>query len=278
MTEYAGRGDPRRTMDLLWGRTEVPNRGPKQGLTVQEIVTSAIAIADSEGLGAVSMRKVAECLGRSPMGLYTYVPGKAELLDLMLDAVLADLPTTYDRDDGWRAAAERCARDSWAFYERHPWVLQVAGSRGSLGPNVFAQSEAQARVFAGLGLSGVEMARAMGVLASFVRGAAKAVSDAREAEWATGLSDDDWWNARAPLLEEIQAEMGDCYPILTCMAEEHAFDQLDRPDDTTPYLVQEALDTFEFGLQRLLDGLEAHIAAAQARTSVEGEGEGEGEG
>ena len=51
------------------------------------------------------------------------------------------------------------------------------------------------------------------------------------------------------------------YPTIAKLSEEHAFDQLDRPDDETPYMVQDALDTFEFGLQRLLDGIEAYIDA-----------------
>ena len=75
------------------------------------------------------MRKVAERLGRSAMSLYTYVPGKAELLDLMLDTVLGELPTAYS-ENGWRAAVEASARDGWDFYQRHPWVLQVSGAPG----------------------------------------------------------------------------------------------------------------------------------------------------
>lgn len=263
MTEYAGRGDPRRTLALLWGRSEAPTRGPKPALSVAEIVAAGIAVADEEGLAAVSMRKVGERLGKSAMSLYTYVPGKAELLDLMLDTVLGELPTTYDLADGWRPATERSARDGWDFYQRHPWVLQVSGTRASLGPHEFDLYETQLRLVDGLGLTGVEMARVVSVVASFVRGAAKTVSDARAAEQATGLSDDDWWNARAPILEEIASaveDWADRYPTVTKLSDEQAFDQLDRPDDTTPYLVQDALDTFEFGLQRILDGVEAYIA------------------
>jgi AcrR family transcriptional regulator len=262
MTEYAGRGDPRRTLELLWGRAEPPPaRGPKQALTVDEIVAMAIEVADAEGLGAVSMRKVAERLGKSAMGLYTYVPGKAELVDLMLDTVLGELPTSYALDGGWRAAAEASARDSWAFYERHPWVLQISGTRPTLGPHEMDVYETQLRIFDNLGFSCVEQTRTVGVLASFVRGAAKTVSDAWAAEQATGLSDDDWWNARNPLFDEVTGDIwGERYPVATRLSEGQAFDQLDRPDETTPYLVQDALDVFEFGLQRLLDGIAAHIA------------------
>lgn len=266
MTEYAGRGDPRRSMTLLWGTGEPPGRGPKPGLTVDGITAAAIEVADAEGLSALSMRRVADQLGKSPMALYTYVPGKAELLDLMLDRVLAELPTEHPTEGGWRAAAEVAAHTSWAFYQRHPWVLQVSGARAALGPHEFDFYESQVRLFDGLGLSGVEVARTANVFVNFVRGAAKAVSDARAAEQATGVSDDEWWTARAPFLEELGPDIWtDRYPTITRLQEEHAFDQLGRPDETTPYLEQEALDAFEFGLQRLLDGFEVFITTRQGR-------------
>jgi AcrR family transcriptional regulator len=269
MTEYAGRGDPRRSMTLLWGMADVPGRGPKPGLSVAGVAAAAVEVADAEGLGALSMRRVAERLGKSPMSLYTYVPGKAELLDLMLDHVLAELPKEYPTEGGWRAAVESSARTAWDFYQRHPWVLQVSGARAALGPHEFDFYESQVRLFDGLALNAVEIARSAGVVMSFVRGSAKAVSDARAAEQATGISDDDWWNARSPFLDELPDGLwSERYPTLTRLNAEHAFDQLDRPDDDTPYLVQEALDTFEFGLQRLLDGLEALITSRSGRSAA----------
>jgi AcrR family transcriptional regulator len=262
MTEYASRGDPGRTMALLWGRAPTPSRGPKQGLSVDDVVAAAVATADADGLAAVSMRKVAERLGHSAMSLYTYVPGKAELLDLMLDRVLGELPTQYDRSEGWRQAIEQSARDGWALYERHPWMLQISTSRAILGPHELDTYETQLSLVDGLGLTGVEMARAVGAVGGFVRGAAKSVADARAAEQATGQSDDDWWTARSALLEELtNGVWPERYPTATRLDAEHAFEQLDRdPTDATPYTVKDALDSFEFGLQRLLDGLEAFVA------------------
>ena len=266
MTDYTGRGDSRRSLELLWGVDQGSSRGPKPGTTVAAVVTSAIALADEHGLGAVSMRKVAARLGSSPMALYTYVPGKAELLDLMLDAAVGELPTAYPLGDGWRAAVEASARDGWAFYQRHPWVLQVSGSRPALGPHELDLYEAQLRLLDGLGLRGIDVARIVSVVAGFVRGAAKAVSDARTAELATGISDDEWWNARAPLLTELTGDQWPTrYPTITRLDAEHAFYQGGRADDdATPYTVQDALDTFEFGLQRLLDGIEAYIDAVRS--------------
>jgi AcrR family transcriptional regulator len=263
MAEYASRGDPRRSMTLLWGRAKAPTRGPKPGLTVDGIVAAAIELADAEGLAAVSMRRVGERLGKGAMSLYTYVPGKAELLDLMLDTVLGELPVgpPPDGPGGWRAAAEARARDYWDLYERHPWLLQVAGSRAVLGPNEIEQYEVTLRIFDGLGLAADDVMRAAGALMDYVGGAARAVAEARAAEQATGLSDDDWWNARSPVLDEVaEIDWASRFPTVTKLEAERAFDQLDRsPDDDTPYTVWEALRTFEFGLQRLLDGIESYV-------------------
>jgi AcrR family transcriptional regulator len=263
MSEIVSRGDPKRSMELLWGAVEPPTRGPKQGLTVADIVRAGIDIADSEGIAALSMRKVAERLGKSAMSLYTYVPGKAELLDVMLDTVVAELRTDISLDDGWRPAVEAHCRDLWAMYERHPWVLQIVGSRPTLGPGELTLFELQLRLVDGLGMSGTDMGNTIGLIAGYVGGAAKTVADAKAAEHITGVSDDDWWNARSPLLDLYWDPAR--FPIAERLSQEQAFDQLDRaPDDATPYLVRGALDAFEFGLQRVLDGIEAYIATINA--------------
>src|SRR5438045_4162211 len=91
---FAGQGDARRSMSLLWrtkeakggqpaGKRSAP--GPKPALSVDAIVDAGIALADAEGLSALSMRAVGARLGRTAMALYTYVPSKSELLDLMYD-------------------------------------------------------------------------------------------------------------------------------------------------------------------------------------------------
>jgi AcrR family transcriptional regulator len=139
-TDFSGAGDPRRSIELLWGLVpgEKSRPGPKPRFTVAEIAAAAIAIADTEGLAALSMRKVAERLGVSAMSLYTYVPGKGELIDLMLDTVFAEVPLTFAAA-GWRARLEAVARENWQLYLHHPWLLQVATSRPPLGPHLIAK-------------------------------------------------------------------------------------------------------------------------------------------
>ena len=95
-TEFTGGGDPRRSISLPWGLPGARRRGPKPRHSVDEVVQAAIALADAEGLAALSIRRVAETLGLSAMSLYTYVPSKAELVDLMLDRVAGeDEPSSF---------------------------------------------------------------------------------------------------------------------------------------------------------------------------------------
>lgn len=267
MTDRPSTGDQGRSMRLLWGQQTAPTRGPKPGASVDEIVAAAIELADAEGLDAVTMRKVAERLGRSAMSLYTYVPSKAQLLDLMIDRVQGQLPTAYDLAGGWRPAVEAQARARWQLFDRHPWFLHVGWARPTLGPNELDQAEAGLVLFDGLGLTGLEMARANATLWTYVAGAARTVAEVRREQQVTGLSDDDWWVERSSLLDELAPDFADRYPVSTRLqAEEQVYDQLDRaPGDDTPYLERDALDTFEFGLARLLDGLEALIASKRRR-------------
>ena len=155
--EYSGRGDPRRSLELLWGIARSPTRGPKPGLSVETIVQTAIEVADAEGLPALSMRRVAERLKVGAMSLYTYVPGKAELLDVMLDTVYGEIRIPDDAASDWRANLEQRAREDWALYLRHPWVLQIARARPLLGPNETALFESTARAVSGIGLAAGEI-------------------------------------------------------------------------------------------------------------------------
>jgi AcrR family transcriptional regulator len=256
--EYSGRGEGARSMALLWGTHPKASRGPKAALSLEQVVAAAVELADAEGLDAVSMRRVAERLGIATMSIYTYVPGKAELLDLMLDRVNAERDTNLTKDR-WREGLEAMARDQWAMYERHPWTLYVASGRGTLGPNELDAYEAAMRVVAGLGLPARDVVAIVDALSMYVRGAARDAAEAAGAAEATGTSEADWWYEREPILEELMAP--DRFPTLTRLGGEGGFDV---PDDTPNYNLRFALDDFEFGLQRYLDGVEAFIGGRPA--------------
>lgn len=263
MAEYTGRGDPKRSMQLLWRRQEAPTRGPKPKLALDDIVAAAIALADEEGLASVTMRKVAERLGTGTMSLYTHVPSKGELLDLMFEMAIVDVPFEAP-PGGWRVRLEALARADWDLYQRHPWLLGVATTRAPMGPNSLDSYELVLSQVDGIGLDGREMIGVVMLVAGYVRGAAQAVADAAEAERATGISDEDWWNARSALLDEVWDP--ERFPVTTRVSAEYeVVETYDADGNIRSYLHQEQLDAFEFGLARVLDGIEALVASKQPK-------------
>jgi AcrR family transcriptional regulator len=260
MVTYAGQGDPRRTMELLWGvptAAEATPRGPKPAFTVDDIVAAATDIADTEGFDAVSMRSVGERLGRSAMALYTYVPSKAELVDLMLDRALRELDVTYDVADGWRAAARRWALNLWDFYLRHPWVHQISSARPVLGPGSYLSMERPAELFASTDLNGADVMKIVGTVSGFVAGMTRQIAELREATRAVGQTEMDWWTTQSELIAELVPDVDARFPRLAAANAEGAFDFEHEPEQ---YLEQEARNGFEFGLERLLDGIEAYVS------------------
>jgi AcrR family transcriptional regulator len=260
---FAAQGDARRSLALLWRAVpDEPRPGPKQALTVDEIVDAAIALADAEGMAALSMRAVGQRLGRTGMALYTYVPSKSELVDLMYDQAHAALPGSYDLSGGWRAAAVAWAGEVWRCYQRHPWVLQVSQARPVLGPHEYAMVEAVTLILYETGLPARLLTRVVGTLSHFVRGAASTIAEAGQAVADTGVSNEDWWFARSAMLTEIAPDFADRYPTIVRLGTEDTFEW----DGSQPYLEQQARETFEVGLNVILDGVEAAITAGTPRT------------
>lgn len=250
--ERSSAGDPSRTLALLWREPGygASGRGPKQGRTIDEVVAAAIELADTAGLAAVTMRRVAAALDVAPMSLYTYVPGKAELLDLMLDTVYRQMPRADRAGESWRTRVEAVARENRALFDRHPWVAAVSTVRPPLGPGLMAKYEHELRAFEGLGLDDVEMDAALTYLLSFVQAAARAAVDARTAQRDSAQNDEQWWAANQPLLARVFDE--NSYPTAARVgaAAGAAHGAAYHPDHA-----------YEFGLQRVLDGLGVLIEA-----------------
>jgi AcrR family transcriptional regulator len=246
MTERTSGGDPARTLRLLW-REPVPagRRGPRPSLDVDAVVEAAIALADAGGLDTVSMRAVAARLGVTAMTLYTYVPGKAELLDLMLDAVYAGMPRDpWPSDAGWRSRLAAVAGANRDLYAAHPWAARVSTVRPPLGPGQLAKYEHELGALDGLGLDELAMDSALTHLLGFVQWTATAALDAAAAPG----TDEAWWAEAGPLLARVADPAR--YPLASRVgssageAQGAAFDA-DR--------------AYAFGLERTLDGLGALI-------------------
>jgi len=259
VTEYSGGGDPTLSMQLLWGTREPPTRGPKPGLDLARIVTAATELADSQPLTLLSMRKVAEALGVGTMSLYRYIPGKAELLDLMLDTAygemlrIDDAPAETDElqnttRPNWRPALARVAHRYRAMYLRHPWILQFAVSRPPLGPNVMEAYDRDLRAIDGSGLTDIQMDAVISLVIGFVQSTARAAVDVALAEQRTGLTDRQWWEAHAPLVEKVFDPLR--YPLAA---------RIGAAAGEANQAAYDPQQAFDFGLARILDGVAALI-------------------
>src|SRR5580658_11065550 len=118
-----------------WGVRERSHKGPRPALSLSRIVAAAVRVADTEGLDAVSMGRVAAELGTAPMSLYRHVSSKEELLTLMVDAAWDEAPGTPVAGEGWRAGLARWAWALRAGARRHPWVVRIPLNSLPIMPN-----------------------------------------------------------------------------------------------------------------------------------------------
>ncbi|MBK1784880.1 TetR/AcrR family transcriptional regulator C-terminal domain-containing protein [Prauserella cavernicola] len=216
----------------------------RQALNREHMLRAAIAIADVEGLDAVSMRRVAAELGVGPMSLYRHVSTKDELVTEMADQVFGEPELPDPGPDGWRAKLELVSRLQWSLCWRHPWLPRaVSFTRPSFAPNLVAHTEWTLRALDELGLSKTTRMQEALTLHSLVITAALSMADEVEAEQESGLTQDRWLMAQRARADELFASGR--YPLLAEMREEAASD-LDG--------------LFEYGLARHLDGFAVLVA------------------
>src|ERR1700689_401938 len=170
-------------LDLLWGTRARPRRGPRPSMSLERIVAEAISLADAEGLANLSMQHLAERLGCAKMALYRYVPGKSELVALMVDAALGDppeppapesatsptSPTPASGEQHWRAVLRLWATPIFARHRLHPWAIDATVGARPTGPHEMAWMETALAALAGTGLTGPERLDAVALLNGHVR-------------------------------------------------------------------------------------------------------------
>jgi AcrR family transcriptional regulator len=245
--DRTGAGDPDRTLALLWRTTAppAPRRGPRPRRSVDDVVAAATALADERGLDAVTMRAVADRLGLAPMSLYTYVPGRAELLDLMVDAAWLAMDRPRWRSRSWRRRVTSVAEANRALHERHPWVAEVATwSRPPLGPGLMAKYEHELAALDGTGLGDVEADDALAFVLGWVQQHARTAEAARRALEESAVDDATWWEANAPLLARALDPAAYPRAVRVGTAAGEAQGSAHDPDHA-----------WAFGLARVLDGL-----------------------
>lgn len=241
--------DPARNLMLLWGLHGKPGR---KGLDVPAIVASGIDLADREGLAAVSMRRVAELLGVGAMSLYTHVPSKSDLVDLMtdsaLDALYADADEPARADGGWRGALAFIAHRNWDLFRRHPWLLELTAGRPVLGPHTSEKYEAELRPLDGLGLTDVEIDSVLTLVLTHVAGTARAFATFTRTAQETGMTDAQWWDITGPILERLIDR--ERFPVSSRVGTAASI-EYDAASDP--------VHAMNFGLERILDGVSALV-------------------
>ncbi len=208
------------------------------------VVATAVAIADAEGMDAVTMRRLAIELGTAPMSLYSQIADKDDLELKMLDAVLAEWHAPARGDAGWRECLEAAARGLWELCRRHPWL---AAALSLTRPPVLASGIAWTEFVLG-SLADVvdELETRFDVhlsLFAYVRGTAISLESESVAMAATGLDADAWMDTQLPVLRAAADLSG--YPQFSALIQQPYDFSLDR--------------VFEQGLGWLLDGLAVRI-------------------
>lgn len=219
-----------RVLRLLWQPDAAPRRS--RGLTREAIVAAAVELADTDGLAALSMARLAERLGCGTMSLYRHVANKDELVTFMLATGPGPPPSAPDGAD-WRAALSHWADELWVVYHRHPWILQTAAAGLPADPGQLVWLDAGLATLSGTTLTEREKLSAVLAVLIFTRGSAALAIEARDV-------DDSEYPA---LLRRLVTPAR--FPALAAAIDAGA---LDQPDD-------DQKTEFHSGLSQLLDGI-----------------------
>ncbi|MBV9843679.1 MAG: TetR/AcrR family transcriptional regulator C-terminal domain-containing protein [Kutzneria sp.] len=209
---------------------------------MDQYVAAALAIADAEGLAAVSMRRVAGDLGSGTATLYRYITNRDELVDLMVDAAQGEDPIPEPTQD-WRADLAAVAHALRATLLRHPWLAGELAGRPSLGPNSLRRSESALRAAVALTPDITLASQALGAVHAYVLGSVATQQAARRAERRSGLTEEQWQRSVGPYISEVIA--AGKHPMLARRVLE-----AEEPDPNAE---------FAFGLDCMLDGLAARL-------------------
>ncbi len=196
-------------------RSETSGRGRAPGYSRDQIARTAVGIADSEGLEAVSMRRIAREIGAGPMSLYRYVHDKDELHALMVDAALDEAEDQHpdgDASGGWRAMLRDMGWSIRRLVLAHPWYPVLQAGIPAPSPRMVAGMESMMAAIDGLGLGVDEMLEIIMTVMTFAMGAAQDETVEARAMLRHGLNAAQWQQRQAPYIRSL-IESGD-YPYL----------------------------------------------------------------
>lgn len=233
---------PRSLIDLLWrDHPEAPSRaarGPRARVSTGDVVDAAMALADSSGLPAVTIRRLADALDVSTMSIYTHVNSRDDLLVLMADTAHARMERPAHGRLGWRSRVQRVAESNLALLRARPWLQDVDDDRTALGPGTIAKYDHELAALVPLGLAPVTCDAALTFVLDFVRSSARALRvDPRAGELAEHWPE---WSVR------LEGYLGQDFPLARTVgaAAGEAMGAASSP-----------LMAWDFGLARVLDAL-----------------------
>jgi AcrR family transcriptional regulator len=223
---------------------------PRDTLTREQIVRAAMELLDAEGIEGLSMRRLGTRLGSAATAVYWHVKSKDDLVVFAGDAVWSEIELPDLGAVEWRTAATTMAKDMYAMIIRHPWLVPAMSSHLLYGPGKARHDDQALAVYEAAGFTGRDAEQALNVVYTFVLG--MAVGAAAEAAWRTRLrrtGGNEEEQIRDALAQAT--EIGMQFPRLRVRGETWA--------ESDP--AARASQDLEFGLQTILDGLQARLAA-----------------
>ena len=237
-----------RYLQLLWGREPGGRRGPRPALTIEEIGAAAVAIADRDGLDAVSMKSVARAVGFTTMSLYRYVDSRDELRAVMLDVALGAPDLHFAPGQGWRERITAWTRQLTERRMAHPWTVEVHQAAPPLTPNAIEWMERGLEALEGADLTSQQRLSSMLAIDGWNH------NHVRQSVQMGLVGTPDPDGPQADYLQRIGMLVdAERFPRLVSAGPE-ALD-----DDEGDFFDEE----FEHGLTLLLDGIEALIARSR---------------
>lgn len=244
--------------ELLWNDPPRPSRGPKPTLIRADVVQAAIAVADEGELVALTMQAVAQRLGFATMALYRYFPNKEALVDAAVDAAMGTPPQRIGPRQDWRSEVRR-----WAYAKRNmlcarPWLAELPFVAAPHGPNWLSWHEAFLEAITDTHLSPEDMMDLLNVVHGYVSGSSDtAISLARAT--ARGTSMQEW--AQAVGADLCRAIGDPRYPVLTgILTSQSGGISAASPLPARQGRPRTMDESFDFGLERVLDGIAAYLA------------------
>lgn len=245
---------------LSWGLVKEPQRGPKRELNIRQIVEAAIEIADRDGIASVTMQRVANSLGFTAMSLYRYIPSKNDLLILMQDAVCEILIPPEKDVSNWREDMRDYVHACIRVFDDHPWFVDIPVTGIPLTPNNMRAIDWALRTMRHFPISEYEKMSFVLLLSSYARS---------------------WGFVRRDMMRAIQA--GSSPEAFTGLDYSTVMKQLVKPEQFPHLFPIVASGTYtgehdkenemnygndlDFGLERILDGIEHYIVAKMSKMS-----------